>query len=76
VSKINIAELRIGQEVHYQPEHYGDDRWENGLIKEIREGKTDGVWVVYNCNGEWHRYQDYTGCLTNLTDLKLGWRHE
>ena len=73
---IDIAQLRIGQQVHYQPEHYGDDRWENGMIKEIREGKMDGVWVVYNCGGNWDYYMDYTSALTNLRDLKLGWRHE
>ncbi len=71
---INIAELRIGDKVHYQPSHYDDDEWKNGRIKEIREGKTDGVWVVYNCGGNWNNYQNYTGALTNLRDLKLGWK--
>jgi hypothetical protein len=73
--QIDIAQLRVGQRVHYQPEHYGDDRWENGLIKEIRESNMEGVWVVYNCGGEWDRYTDYTAALTNLRDLKLGWKH-
>jgi len=71
---IDIAKLRFGQKVHYQPDHYADHEWENGVIKEIRKDKLDGVWVVYNCNGEWDRFIDYTGCLTNLRDLKLGWR--
>ncbi len=73
---LDIAELHVGDKVHYQPEHYSDDEWENGLIKEIRDGKTDGVWVVYHCAGSWSNYKDYTGALTNLRDLKLGWRHE
>ena len=72
----NIANLRIGQKVHYQPEHYGATRWENGIIKEIRENTLDSVWVVYNCNGEWERYKDYTSAKTNLRDLKLNWKFE
>lgn len=70
----DISKLRIGDKVNYQPEHYDPSQWENGIIKEIREGKLDGVWVVYNCNGEWDRYTDYTSALTNLTDLHIGWR--
>ena len=72
----DIANLRNGQKVHYQPEHYAPDEWENGIIKEIRESKIDGVWVVYHCAGNWGRYQDYTSALTNLRDLKIGWRFE
>lgn len=71
---IDIAQLRVGQKVHYQPSHYGADQWENGVIKEVRESRLDGVWVVYNCAGRWEHYREYTGALTMLTDLKLGWR--
>ena len=71
---IRISDLRIGDRVHYQPEHYGNKRWENGLIKEIRDDITDGVWVVYNCAGNWDRYTDYTSAKTNLRDLKIGWK--
>jgi ABC-type sugar transport system substrate-binding protein len=73
---IDIATLRVGQKVHYQPAHYGEAEWENGIIKEIREGRKDGVWVVYNCAGNWDRFQDYTGALTHLRDLKPGWRNK
>lgn len=72
---IDISKLCVGDKVHYQPEHYGKDRWENGIIKEIRENRIDAVWVVYNCNGEWERYKDYTSACTNLRDVKLGWKH-
>ncbi len=72
----NIADLRIGQKVHYQPEHYGDTRWENGMIKEIRENTLDAVWVVYNCDGEWSRFKDHTGAKTNPRDLRFNWRFE
>lgn len=71
---VSIDELRPGNKVHYQPEHYGDSEWENGIVKEVREGVTDSVWVVYNCAGRWDRYHDYTSAKTSLCDLKLGWR--
>ncbi len=73
---MDIARLRIGDRVRYQPEHYGPDQWENGLIKVIdTDRQKKSVWVVYNCSGNWDRYADYTGALTNLRDLKLGWKH-
>jgi hypothetical protein len=71
---IDITRLHVGDKVHYQPSHYGLDDFENGIIKEIREGRTDGVWVVYNCAGNWKHYTEYTSALTNLSDLKLGWK--
>ncbi len=70
---LKISDLQVGAKVHYQPEHYSDN-FENGIVKEIRDGKTDAVWVVYNCAEEWHRYKDYTSALTFLRDLKLGWK--
>ena len=72
----NIADLRIGQKVHYQPEHYDKTRWENGIIKEIRQNTLDAVWVVYNCAGEWERYKEYTSAKTSLRDLRHGWKFE
>jgi hypothetical protein len=73
---IDIARLKVGDKVHYKPEHYGDDEWENGIIKEIRANNNDAVFVVYNCNNDWANYKNYTSALTNLRDLKLGWRHK
>ena len=75
-NQLDISQLSIGQEVHYQPDHYDTDEWENGVIKEIREERVDGVWVVYHCSGNWHRYTEYTSALTNLRDLKIGWKYE
>lgn len=72
---IAIGMLKVGDEVHYQPDHYKDeDKFENGVVKEIPEHDPMVVRVVYNCNGEWHRYKEYTGALTNLRDLYIGWR--
>ena len=64
--------LRIGSKVCYQPEHYGNKKWENGIVKELRS--PNGVWVVYNCDERWHRYMDYTSAKTTLQDLKIGWK--
>ena len=75
LTMIEITDLRVGQKVRYQPEHYGEDEWENGIIKEIRDGRNDGVWVVYHCADKWGRFMDYTSALTNLRDIKLGWRY-
>jgi hypothetical protein len=72
MTNLTIDQLSVGDPVHYLPAH-SEAKAENGIVKEIRPGRTNGCWVVYNCNGEWDRYKDYTGCLTNLDDLKLGW---
>lgn len=75
--EINIAELKIGQKVHYQPDHYKEeDKWENGMIKEIPDHTNTAVRVVFNCAGNWTNFKYYTSALTELRDLKLGWRHE
>ena len=67
--------LKVGEEVHYQPEHYkADDRFENGIVKSIPEHTNESVFVVYNCGGKWHKYMNYTAALTNKRDLNIGWR--
>lgn len=73
---INIAELKIGDKVHYQPSHYGSGRWENGMVKEIPDHINTSIRVVYNCSGDWDNFKNYTSALTSINDLKLGWRHE
>lgn len=81
IQQIDVAKLRVGDKVYYQPEYYGENKWENGIIKEIPEFKTmpehtvNSVRVVYNCAGNWDNYKDYTSALTNIRDLKLGWKH-
>ena len=81
---IDRKKLKVGDKVHYQPEHYSEDRWENGMIKEIPDFTVDNVQpvgygsnpvrVVYNCAGQWDNFKNYTSALTNLEDLKLGWK--
>ena len=63
----------VGDKVHYQPEHYKPNKFENGIVKEIREDMPHAVFVVYNCAGNWAEYKNYTGCRTNIRDLKEGW---
>jgi hypothetical protein len=69
---MTTQDLKVGDHVHYCPAH---SKGENGIVKEIRENNTTGVWVVYNCAGNWDRYMDYTGALTNLQDLVKEWRY-
>jgi hypothetical protein len=72
---MDIAKLKIGDKVHYQPAHYEDHEWENGIIKEIPEHTNKSVRVVYHCAGNWDDYKNYTSAMTDLIDLKPGWRN-
>jgi hypothetical protein len=75
--EIDIAKLKIGEKVHYQPDHYkNEDKYVNGVVKEIPEHTNQSVRVVYNCAGDWDNFENYTSALTDLRDLKLGWRHD
>ena len=72
---INFKEVEIGTKVHYQPNHYKiDNKWENGIVKELRSEQPDVAWVVYKCAQNWIDYKQYTSARTDLRDLKLGWR--
>ena len=66
--------MKVGDKVRYTPQHWGIDEWENGIIKEIPEHTPTAVRVVYHCDERWDRYMDYTGALTNISDLRIGWR--
>ena len=71
---IDVANTKVGDKVHYLPEHYSDRECENGIVKEI-PGHTCGfVKVVYNCAGNWSRYSKYTAAMTSTKDLYAGWR--
>lgn len=71
----DIAKLKIGQKVYYQPSYMSAEDAENGMIKEIPDHTNKSIRVVYNCNGDWDNFKDYTSALTNIRDLKLGWKH-
>lgn len=71
---VDISKLKVGQKVHYQPDHYKETgEYENGIVKEIPEHSPDSARVVYNCNGNWDNYRDYTSAMTNGRDLNKGW---
>jgi len=85
----DISKLKVGDKVHYQPQHYigvpiiGPDgeekivnKYENGIVKEVPEHTVTAVRVVYNCGGDWSNFKDYTSALTDIRDLNLGWCHE
>lgn len=65
-------QLMPGQRVHYIG---ASGEIENGIVKGIPGNNLDIAHVVYKCNDEWDRYQDYTGVATNISDLQIGW-HE
>ncbi|MCK9417600.1 hypothetical protein M0Q97_13240 [Candidatus Dojkabacteria bacterium] len=74
---INLATIKIGEKVYYQPDYYkADDKFENGIIKEIPEHTTTSVRVVYKCGGDWKNYKDYNSALTSVDDLYYGWKHK
>lgn len=64
---MNKDSIKEGQYVHYAPGH---GKKENGRVKSITE---HAVFVVYNCDGNWDHYKDYTGANTNPKDLREGW---
>jgi len=71
---LNIEDLKIGTKVHYIPfEGCEEKDYENGIVKVIPTDTTKGVFVVYNCGGEWSNYQNYTSALTSINQLGLGW---
>ena len=68
--------MKAGDKVHYVPFKGCDPSvFENGIIKkETPNGK--GFFVVYNCNGEWNRIDEYTAANTPKEMLKPGWHSE
>jgi hypothetical protein len=57
----------VGDKVTYCTEH----KTEHGIVKSISD--ENYVFVVYHCAGEWDRYKDYTGQLTSIQALTIGW---
>jgi len=42
-----------------------------GIVKALSDKKT--VFVVYNCNGDWEHYYNYTGQGSDIGCLTEGW---
>ncbi len=64
---IDIAKLTkddIGRWVVYDKPH----RTEKGRLKSWNDF---WVFVVYKCNHQWDKFQDYTGCATKPEDLEF-----
>lgn len=59
-----LTQEDIGQWVEYTP---AVGKKQKGRIKSWNE---EYIFVVYHCNHEWDRYQEYTGQPTNPSDLK------
>jgi len=55
----------VGKWVLYKPS-YGDI--EKGKIKSWNE---KFIFVVYKCDEQWERFQDFTGCATDPNDLNF-----
>jgi len=73
---VDIAKIRVGDKVYHQPSyHLKDDKWENGIVKEVPEGAITAIRVVFHCAGEWKNFKNYTSQLTEIKDLFLGWKH-
>jgi len=71
---IDVNKVKPGDSVHYMPEHYKESgKWENGVVKSI--APNGNVFVVYNCNGQWHHYKEYTAASTRPEDLYEGWKY-
>ena len=66
---MNTEDVKPGIKVHYTSK---EGVTENGIIKSFSESKRL-IHVVYNCDNEWERYSDYTGSITYIDDLTLGW---
>lgn len=63
---MNIADLKpedVGAWVEYRPS-YGDP--ERGRIKSWND---KFIFVVYKCDNQWNRFQDYTAAATDPADL-------
>lgn len=63
---IDLTQLKkkdMGRWVEY---HGRGDVIERGRIKSWND---KFIFVVYRCDNQWHRFQDFTGAATNPEDL-------
>ena len=70
----DTTNLNVGDKVYYQPPHYDENKYDNGIVKAIIAGNPSAVRVVYHCGGDWENYEKYTGALTDIKYLHKGWK--
>jgi len=56
----------IGKWVLYKPSHSN-----NNELGRIKSWSKLFIFVVYKCDNNWDRFEDYTGCATTENDLKF-----
>lgn len=62
-----------GRKVTYAPyEGAPANKHEKGIIKKSQE-QGNGLFVVFNCDGDWDNFQEYTSKLCNPDNLYAGW---
>lgn len=61
-----LTDKDIGRWVEYRRNYPERVHIETGKIKSWNDTY---IFVVYKCNGEWHRFKDFTGVSTNPEDL-------
>lgn len=74
--KIGEEWLKTGDKVHYITQH--DGKAFNGIIQTFvpayKSLPITEVFVVYDCGGNWDKFQNYTAVRTKIVDLYPGWR--
>lgn len=63
----------VGQFVHYTN---SAGRIDNGRVKTLHPDRKDAVWVVYNCGENWDMWMNYTGVLSDISNLSPGWKEK
>ena len=63
---INIKELDERDRGRWVKYEDSVGKTERGRIKSWNDKY---IFVVYKCNNQWDRFQDFTGCSTNPEDL-------
>jgi hypothetical protein len=59
-----LTQEDVGRWVIYRSS--GGDKVEEGRLKSWND---TNMFVVYHCNNEWNRFQDFTGAATDPADL-------
>jgi len=63
--------LSVGDKVTYVTPFFVREK---GILKSIVNHEY--CFVVYNCDGDWENYENYTGACTRVGDLVEGWSDE